>query len=182
MPMCEWRAALSMAEASWLVAPRHVPAQTGPVESCQQYAVQNPQITMGPINNHLVSSYFISGLQLSRAKFPWNIYKTALFFYRVMTKRFLNSAIFVFSFSKMQECVIVLMMRCIPDHLYSILWAACVQNISQWAQWRTDMNVRWACLPWIPHEIWGILKSFATISTQAWRSTLLIYWCFGTWS
>lgn len=63
-----------MAEASWLRAPRHVPAQTDPVESCQQYAAQNPQITMGPINNHIVSSYFMSHGEHGRTKLPSEIY------------------------------------------------------------------------------------------------------------
>lgn len=57
-----------MAEASWLVAPRHAPAQTDPVEGRQQYAARNSQITMGPINDHIVSSYFISYTELSRTK------------------------------------------------------------------------------------------------------------------
>lgn len=124
-----------MAEASWLVAPRHVPAQTDPVESCQQYAVQNPQITMGPINNHLVSSYFISGPELSRTKLPWNIYKG--FF---SCPAYLNSVNFFFSFYKMQECVIVLIIRHVPVCLYSILWAACVQNTLHWAHGGTAMK------------------------------------------
>lgn len=81
-----------MAEASWLVPPRHVPAQIDPMESCQQYAVQNPQITMGPINNHIVSSYFISYRELSRTK----KFKTC--FFLTTTKLYLNTVNFVFFF------------------------------------------------------------------------------------
>lgn len=88
-----------MAEASWLVPPRHVPAQTDPVESCQQYAAQNPQITMGPINNHIVSSYFMSHRELSRTKLPSEIYSLSFFPpqpWPSFTSTLLN---FVFSFS-----------------------------------------------------------------------------------
>lgn len=100
-----------MAEASWPRAPRHVPAQTDPVESCQQYAAQNPQITMGPINNHIVSSYFMSHGERSRTKLPSEIYSlpsssspSSFFVLQknnppTMTKLYLSTLNFVFSLS-----------------------------------------------------------------------------------
>lgn len=107
-----------MAEASWLVPPRHVPAQTDPAESCQQYAAQNPQITMGPINNHIVSSYLISYRECGRTKCPSEIYSRL---FLAMTKLYLNTVNFVFSFPlNVTIWDFFLMMRKL-DHSFTLL-------------------------------------------------------------